>query len=256
MASQHCGKKQSRVCHDPPSTPCLHLCRGQEPAVPARPPVQAKQREVNALRDAEGSGHTFPINANGSHVATSLCNGLKNVSPKCLHGKTYICEQSGGPAGLQEFLEPQQTLNGEEKSPGQQHDQFLSNVFSKCLCMTLISQRVSPGLVVTASFKTPISKALFQMINQWPQHEGGVHLPASSGQGCILQQDEAHAPCPRGLCLSQGFKKNGLKPAPALLWEKQVLCIKRLSSTKRAAFALSGPRELPKGSSRARIGQC
>lgn len=80
----------------------------------------------------------------------------------------YICEQSGGPAGLQEFLEPQQTLNGEEKSPGQQHDQFLSNVFSKCLCMTLISQRVSPGLAVTASFKTPISEALFQTINQRP----------------------------------------------------------------------------------------
>lgn len=59
--------------------------------MPARPPVQAKQREVNALRDAEGSGHTFPINANGSHVATSLCNGLKNVSPKCLHGKrTFV----------------------------------------------------------------------------------------------------------------------------------------------------------------------
>lgn len=82
--------------------------------------------------------------------------------------KTYICEESGGPAGLQEFLEPQQTLNGEEKSPGQQHDQFLSNVFSKCLCMTLISHPVSPGLAVTAPFKTPISKALFEMINQRP----------------------------------------------------------------------------------------
>jgi len=82
--------------------------------------------------------------------------------------QTYIWEQSGGPAGLQEFLEPQQTLNGGEKSPGQQHDQFLSNVFSKCLCMTFIRQRVSPGPVVTAPFKFPITKALFQIINQWP----------------------------------------------------------------------------------------
>lgn len=105
--------------------------------------------------------------------------------------KAYICEQSGGPAGLQEFLEPQQRLNREEKSPGQQDDQFLRNLFPKCLCMTLISQRVSPGLVVTASFKTPISKALFQMINQGPSTEGGVHLPASSGQGCT---DTRHVP--------------------------------------------------------------
>lgn len=80
----------------------------------------------------------------------------------------YICEESGGPAGLQEFLEPQQMLNREEKSPGQRHGQFLSNFFSQCLCMTLISQRVCPGLRLTAPLKTPISKALFQTINQRP----------------------------------------------------------------------------------------
>lgn len=74
-----------------PLIPCLPLSHGQEPAEPARPPVQAEQCEVNALQGAEGSGHTFPISANGSHVATSLCNGLKNVSPKCLRGKpTFV----------------------------------------------------------------------------------------------------------------------------------------------------------------------
>lgn len=62
--------------------------------MPARPPVQAEQQEVNAVRDAEGSGHTFPISANGSHVAASLCNGLKNVSPKRLRGKrTFASSQ-------------------------------------------------------------------------------------------------------------------------------------------------------------------
>lgn len=34
--------------------------------------------------------------------------------------------------------------------------------------MTLIRQRVSLGLVVTVSFKFPITKALFQIINHWP----------------------------------------------------------------------------------------
>lgn len=207
MASQHCGKrKHRRVGHRFPSSPGLPPARGQEPAGPARPPVQAEQREVNAVRDAEGSGHTFPISANGSHVAASPCNGRKKSLPSTSPWKTYICEQSGGPAGLQEFLEPQQTLNGEGKSPGQQHDQFLSNVFSKRLCMTLISQCVSPGLVVRAPLKIPIAKALFHVINQRPSTR--VEFTSLRAQAkAVLQRDEAHTPRPGGLCLSQRLKK-------------------------------------------------
>lgn len=214
MASQHCGKRNTgglaTVC--PPSSPGLPPARGQEPAGPARPRVQAEQREVNAARDAEGSGHTFPISANGSHVAASPCKGLEKKSlPSTSPWKTYICEQSGGPAGLREFLEPQQTLNGEGKSPGQQHDQFLSNVFSKRLCMTFISQCVSPGLVVRAPLKIPTAEALFHVVNQRPSTR--VEFTSLRAQAkAVLQRDEAHTPCPGGLCLSQRLKnKNNIK---------------------------------------------
>lgn len=82
-------EKNKAVLDMIPLIPCLPLSRGQEPAEPARPPVQAEQCEVNAVRGAEGSGHTFPISANGSHVAKSLYNGLKtsplNVSVENLH---------------------------------------------------------------------------------------------------------------------------------------------------------------------------
>lgn len=98
--------------------PPLRPCWGQEPVVSARPPVPAKQHEVNALRAADGSGHTFPISANGSHVATSLCNGLKNVSPQCLGGKCTFVRSREVPLGYRSSWSHSRCLTEKRNHPG------------------------------------------------------------------------------------------------------------------------------------------
>lgn len=191
-------------------------------------------------------------------MAASPCKGLEKKSlPSTSPWKTYICEQSGGPAGLQEFLEPQQTLNGEGKSPGQQHDQFLSNVFSKRLGMTFISQCVSPGLVVRAPLKIPTAEALFHVVNQRPSTR--VEFTSLRAQAkAVLQRDEAHTPRPGGLCLSQRLENKNkikkharkypkrLKTSPSFTLGKAGSVQKGLPGTEHAAFALCWCRSSPK----------
>lgn len=126
-------------------------------------------------------------------MATSLCNAMKNVSFQCLHGKRTFVSGREGPAGLQELLEPQQMLNGDRNQPGSSMTGFKAPVDA------IHQPAHPPGLGGAASFRPPLSKALFEMINQRAQHQGGVHLLASSGQGRASQQDGAHAPRPRGL---------------------------------------------------------
>lgn len=92
--------------------------------MPTRPQVRAEQHEVNALRGAQGSGHTFPISANGSHVVTSYCNRLKNVSFKCLRGKRTFGSSQEVPLGYRSSWSHSRHLMEERNHPGSSMTSF------------------------------------------------------------------------------------------------------------------------------------
>lgn len=92
--------------------------------MPARPQVWAEQHEVNALRGTQGSGHTFPISANGSHVATSFYNELKNVSLKCLREKRTFGSSQEVLLGYRSSWSHSRRLMKERNHPGSSMTSF------------------------------------------------------------------------------------------------------------------------------------